>query len=61
MARRSLSDLLRKKRMDKRDETEKIALSPEMRTLLDGSTQDGRRDPRDGIQSNDQESQAAQR
>jgi hypothetical protein len=60
MARRSIRDLLRKKRRDKRD-TEKTALSPEMRTLLDGSTQDGRRDPPGGIQSNDQESQAAQR
>jgi hypothetical protein len=55
MARRSLRDLLRKKRMDKRDKTEKKALSPEMRTLLDGSAQDSRRDP------NDQVSKAARR
>jgi hypothetical protein len=61
MGRRSLRDLLRKNRMDKRDKTEKKALSPEMRTLLDSSTQDSRRDPEDGIRPNDQESQAAQR
>jgi hypothetical protein len=58
MARRSLRDRLRKKRMDK---TEKMALSPEMRTLLDSPAQDDRRDPQDGIRSNDQESQAARR
>jgi hypothetical protein len=58
MARRSLRDLLRKKRMDK---TEKKALSPEMRTLLNSSVHDSRGDPQEGIRPNDQESQAAQR
>ncbi len=56
MAKRSFSDLLRKKL------SEEKALSPEMRTLLDSfEAQYGHRDPRDGSRSSNQESQGSAR
>jgi hypothetical protein len=57
MARRSLRDLLRKRREDKK------ALSPEMRTLLDGfEAQYGtRRDQRAEAPSTDRESRVSGR
>jgi hypothetical protein len=56
VARRSLSDLLRKKRVEKK------ALSPEMRTLLDSfEPLHEHRDPQDGKRRSNQESQVSAR